>query len=98
MTPEQMRRDIREAIEANARNLNERPTVGARFRPDGTVRIQSLTPDGRWVRGEYKEYSSVKAAHHAATIAMKRAEHVAFLVATGWTRPDALREAVETIR
>lgn len=98
MTPDQMRTAIKATIEANAKALNEAPTIGARFRADGTVLIQNRTPDGRWVRGEYREYTSIEAAYRASEASRLRAEMVAEMLANGVPKQDAITEAVYLVQ
>ena len=75
MSPEYT--DTVAAIEAiiaeNAALLGEDVRLGIRLRPD-RVRIQTRI-NGRWRRGDYRDYSSLEAAHEAALRANRRAKN-----------------------
>jgi hypothetical protein len=72
MTDDDRLRRIEEIIVENARLLDEDVRLGVRVRRDG-VRVQ-VRLDGRWVRGQYRHYSNVLAALHAATEANREAK------------------------
>lgn len=63
---------IDEIIVENAKLLNEPVRLGVRVRPDG-VRIQ-VRIGNKWRRGQYRHYSSIGAAYHAALEANTKAK------------------------
>lgn len=74
----------------NARLLGEEQDVFPRQMAGGRIRIQ-VKRSGRWVRGAYREYSSIEAAAGAALKASARAKRVAEMTANGVPLHTAVR-------
>lgn len=68
--------EVERILADNARLLGEEQDVFLRRRRDGSFRVQARA-NGRWVRGDYKEYPDLATLCWAAGVAHERARQLA---------------------